>query len=70
MQEREVRENSPYKGPSGSSEWVIGHKGGCGEVDREENIWGVPLSNLSCYSVHFLSVYFLPCPHHVSPYVR
>jgi hypothetical protein len=27
MQKREVRGNSPYKGPSGSGEWVTGHEG-------------------------------------------
>jgi hypothetical protein len=27
MQEREVRGNSPFKGPSGFGKWVTGHKG-------------------------------------------
>jgi hypothetical protein len=27
MQKREVRGNGPYQGPSGSGEWVTGHKG-------------------------------------------
>jgi hypothetical protein len=26
MQEREVRGNGPFEGPSGSGEWVTGHK--------------------------------------------
>jgi hypothetical protein len=39
MQERKVRGNGPYKGPSGSGEWVTGKKGGRDE-NREGNIRG------------------------------
>jgi hypothetical protein len=35
MQEREVRGNSPYKGPSGSHKWVTRYKGNVVRTGKE-----------------------------------
>jgi hypothetical protein len=45
MQEKYVRGNGPYKGPSGPVEWVTGHKGDVVRTGKE--IYGEKMDGIT-----------------------